>query len=214
MIRDVRRETRVNLIFLVVFLAVSLPGAVILVRKRLQPGAPRMDQPDVMVTRLPYMTPPPAPPGVKWIVPDQTRAWLEQVMKERTGNARMLSSAPPGPQWEPVISDNHLLQVMSATSKDGGLRLAILLWNGQMEPSASHCALTVNGTTVRVAAVAKIPVPPAVRQELVRLDYPRPPEHIVWLEAEAEPTNSSKISLTLEYTGVPAPSHASLEFAR
>jgi hypothetical protein len=70
----VRRETRVNLIFLVAFLALSLPGAVILFRKKLDPGAPRMDQPDMMVTRLPYMAPLPAPTGVKWVVPDRTRA--------------------------------------------------------------------------------------------------------------------------------------------
>ena len=38
-----KRETRVNLIFLIAFLAISLPGAVILFRKKLEPNARRMD---------------------------------------------------------------------------------------------------------------------------------------------------------------------------
>ncbi|HSZ58979.1 MAG TPA: hypothetical protein VK797_25285 [Tepidisphaeraceae bacterium] len=209
-----RRETRVNLIFLAVFLAISLPGAVILVRKKLQPGAPRMDQPDVIVTRLPYMTPLPQPPGVKWIVPDQMRAWLEEVIRERTGKAGMLSAAPPGPQWEPVISQDHLIQVMAASKESASTRLSLLIWTGQIDASIARYAVTIDGAPARVIGVHEIPVPENVRRELVRLDYVRPPTRVIWLDAESAQSSNDPTSanVTLSYTGPPAPLHTSLEF--
>jgi hypothetical protein len=209
-----RRETRVNLIFLAVFLAISLPGAVILVRKKLQPGAPRMDQPDVIVTRLPYMTPLPQPPGVKWIVPDQTRAWLEQVTKDRTGKAGVLSAAPPGPQWEPVISQDHLIQVMAVWPEGSSTRLSLLVWNGQIEALIPRFMVTIDGASARVVGVHEIPLPENVRRELVKLDYVRPPARVIWVDAESAPPlyDTSRASVTVNYTGPPAPLHTSLEF--
>ena len=209
-----RRETRVNLIFLAVFLVISLPGAVILVHKKLQPGAPRMDQPDVMVTRLPYMTPLPAPPGVKWIVPDQTQAWLQQVTKQRTGSAQVLSSAPPGPQWEPVISEDHLLQVIAATAMGDQTRVALVVWKGDLESSPSHYHVTIDSSPAQVLEVSEIDLPPEVRRELVRLDYVRPPQRVMWLEISLprKLVSGTKASLTMQYDGSAGPLRSTVAF--
>ena len=43
----------------------KLPGAVILFRKKLDPTAHRLDQPDPVLRRLPYMSPLPAPPDMR-----------------------------------------------------------------------------------------------------------------------------------------------------
>jgi hypothetical protein len=208
-----RSETRVNLIFLTVFVAISLPGAVILVRKKLQPGAPRMDQPDPIVTRLPYMTPLPAPPDVKWIVPDRTRAWLEEITREQNGSSRILSAAPPGPRWQPVISPVHLLQLMAITDKESSKKVSVLLWNGQIEPSASRYTVKIDGAPGRVIGVHEFIIPAQVRQELVRLDYGRPPERLIWLDAELTGTGmkQSTTAVTVDYDGPPVPLHSSLK---
>ena len=212
-----RRETRVNLIFLAVFLAISLPGAVILVRKKLQPGAPRMDQPDVIVTRLPYMTPLPQPPGVKWIVPDQMRAWLEEVIRERTGKAGMLSAAPPGA----AVGAGHFARPShtgdtAASKESASTRLSLLIWTGQIDASIARYAVTIDGAPARVIGVHEIPVPENVRRELVRLDYVRPPTRVIWLDAESAQSSNDPTSanVTLSYTGPPAPLHTSLEIRR
>ena len=209
-----RRETRVNLIFLTVFLAISLPGALILVHKKLQPGAPRMDQPDPIVTRLPYMTPLPAPPGVKWIVPDQAQAWLQQLTKDRTGSPQVLSSAPPGPQWEPVISEDHLVQVIAATSVGDATRVVVLLWKGDLDSSPPHYHVTIDSTPAQVIGVSEIELPPEVRRELVRLDYVRPPQRVIWLETSSprKLASGTTATLTIQYDGSSGPLRSTVEF--
>ena len=201
-----------NVIFLVAFLAISLPGAVILFRKKLDPHARRMDQPDVITTRLPYMTPRPAPPDVKWIVPDQTRAWLEQLTQSHTGNSRMLS-ATSGPQWTPVISEDHLVQVMSARESGDSLHIGLLIWSDANEPGAADFSVTVDGLPANVSQSVKEAVPPPVRSELVSLGFIKPPKTVCWIDVLSPPIRDARAQLDLDYKGPPAPLHTTVEFA-
>jgi hypothetical protein len=189
MIRVVTRETRLNLWFLAIFLTISLPGAVILFIKKLDPLASRMDQPDAVLTQLPYMSPDPEPSGVRRMVPPKTRQWLVDLTRQKTGDS-LASSVGPGPEWEPVISGDHVLQVLSASSASDSSAMSLLLWNGpsKSDVNAFDPVLRVDGQAMptRITDVETIEVPEAVRHELVSLGYTHPPKKLTWMRAEAK----------------------------
>ena len=206
-----RRETRFNLIFLIVFILVALPGAVILFRKKMDPTAHRLDQPDPVLHRLPYMVPPPAPPDIKWIVPDKTQAWVESL----TAPAPTLSSGPPGPQWEPVISPDHLLQVLSVAPAPVETAIVLLFWTdmGAGSPAPELFSVTVDKTgKARVAEVKSVELPREVRRELVMGGFVRPPQSVMVLTVVVQglpESGAHRIELT--YRGTDPPIRTSVQ---
>src|SRR5689334_12049865 len=80
-----RRELRANLLFLFGFLALSLPGMILLAKKKMDPAAPPMYFPDPVKRRLPYITPLSVPDEVKRYVPERTGQWVAQITSERAG---------------------------------------------------------------------------------------------------------------------------------
>src|SRR4051794_39962704 len=103
-----QRETRANLIFLGVFLMVSIPGAVVLFRKKLDPASPPMFMPDFVRRRLPYMASQQSPQQVVRYVPELTGNWVTEITRERAGGSAVLTV---GRQQQPLVSDDHLIQV-------------------------------------------------------------------------------------------------------
>ena len=199
-------ETRANLSFLVLFVVISLPGAVLLFRKKLDPSSPRLDQPDPVVQALPFMVPPPTPPGVRWMVPLKTQGWLTEANRIRTGAGRMLSSVVAGPDWEPVISPDHHLQVTAIVPKPPGAELDLVLWNFPKPPAAGDLSVKYHGagssveSSAEVINVEPVPVPPDVRKELVGYGFTRPPTEVTWLKVRvaALPTVGSDMELIVE----------------
>jgi hypothetical protein len=207
----VKRETRANLWFLIVFMAISLPGAAILFRKKLDPNASRMDVPDTKVARLPYMAPLPAPEGVKWIVPPKTQAWLKELVKSKTGSDQVLSSLPPGPEWEPVISADHRLQPVACRTGADAIIYDLLIWSAPNSDRAF--SVIASGHACEVRSVDAVPIPQDVRKEWVGLGYTHPPSEATWIEAaEAHlPTPQSR-SITVSGSGVSPAIDSSVEF--
>lgn len=212
-----KRETRVNLIFLVVFLALSLPGAVILFRKKLDPSASRMDQPDAVLSRVAFMAPPPVPPGVRWMVPPQTRAWLEELTQKRAGTP-LASTVVGGPEWEPIISEDHRLQVMSVSTVKDATTAGLLLWRGATSIEASNYRLDVKfGSRAEqgtVESVEPVPIPENVRKELVGHGYTHPPHQVLWMRARwsGALVDGQTVQLTLAGWSSP-PLRSSVEWA-
>ena len=193
-------------------MVVSLPGAVILFRKKLDPTSHRLDQPDPVLHRLPYMVPPPAPPGIKWIVPDLTQRWVATI----AGPGGPVSAGPPGPQWEPVISSDHLLQVLRADPKAGSTRLTLLVWDGRIEPRAAAFGIRVDGSAAGVSIVAaeSMALPHDVRRELVVMGFVRPPEHVIRVEVRcASFATGAAHRIELTYEGPPALLHTAVDFS-
>ena len=204
-----RRETRVNLVFLIGFVILALPGAVILFRKKLDPTAHRLDQPDPILNRLPYMSPLPAPPDIKWIVPDKTQAWVESL----TAPVPTLSAGPPGPQWEPVISADHLLQLLAIHPEPPGEHLTLLLWSELPEPRASQFTIAVDQTASSVIDAKLTSIPNDVRRELVVGGFVHPPKDVVLLDVKSPvPLTPTLQHLELSYTGPGSPIHTELQF--
>jgi hypothetical protein len=187
-----KRETRLNLWFLGIFLVVSLPGAVILFIKKLDPGASRMDTPDAVLAQLPYMAPTPAPPETRWMVPPKTRQWLADLTQQNTGGP-MASAVAEGPEWEPVISSDHLLQLMSHRRiRPKTEAYSLLLWGERMPANAAQMAVRLSAPakdevfegTVKSAHATAIPAD--VRKELVQLGFDHPPMRVLWIEIESD----------------------------
>jgi len=204
----VERQTRANLVFLAFFLAVSLPGAVILFKKKLDPSAPRLDQPDPVLRRLPYMTPLPVPPGMKWIVPDRTFQWLRLLSQQMSGTLPY-SAAPPGPEWEPVISRDHRLQVLTLSDR----RLGLLVWKSDLEPRPALFSVRAGDAEIQVTGTQEELVPEEVRRELVVLGYTKPPKNVMLIEAKLPQPLAvgSRVSISLSYSGPPAAVSSSAE---
>lgn len=206
------RETRLNLIFLTVFTLVSLPGAVILFYKKLDPASPRMDAPDAVNNRLPYMTPPPAPPEMKWIVPDGVRSWLPEL-----AGGPVLSATPAGPDWEPVISADHAVQILRLRDTPTGTEISLLFWRAQTDPTkppANSISLRMDDSaeTLHVIDARSVPIPSDVRHELVRLGYERPPTDVLRVVALAPRlAPESSHHLAYRYDG-PEPCDGVIEF--
>ena len=210
MARPVKRDTRLNLLFLVVFLAVSLPGAVILFKKKLDPNAARMDQPDAIVRQLPYMAPLPAPPGVKWVVPVQTRAWLLQL----TDN-QLLSASDDPRRWQPAISNDHIFQVMSCRYENAVVVISLIVWDRALSAAADDYAFTAGNVAVRIRSCAPVPVPQSIRRELMGLNEIRPPAAVTWIEADfpAASAGAGHVQVLMEYRGPGGPRRSSVRFS-
>ncbi len=179
----VKRDTRMNLLFLAGFLAISLPGAVILFRKKLDPNSARMDQPDAVVGKLPYMAPPLARPGVRWVVPPLTQDWLTMLNQEHGGGMSLLSSRPG--IWSPVMSDDHLMQIADLSKDSTGAHASIVLWdtaaNSASNPEFSVSAAGAEPQAGRVDSVQTITVPEPVKRELMSMNEVKPPGNIAWV---------------------------------
>ena len=182
-----KHETRANLIFFALFLAISLPGAVILFKKKLDPAAPAMFLPDPVRTRIPYTAPVPDLPGVRRVVPPLTASWLTGVVAERAGAGFVRVHRAGTPGKAPAISDDRAVEVVAMKASGAGTTLCLVIW----DPQWGGVPLRVTagppgaaGAEGRPVAGVMIPLPPEVRRELDNLGHSTPPARVRWLEVE------------------------------
>jgi hypothetical protein len=204
------RETRANLIFLGLFLAVSLPGAVILVKKKMQPGAAPMGMPDFVRRRVPYMVPLATPDDqVLRVVPPQTGAGVGELIRRRAAGA-----AEPRHGPLPVTSSDRVVQVTGLKEEGGRTLLYLLAWEGGYGTEAARYRVVATAGAAgerfdgRVVTAEPIPVPEAVKKELMSGGYVKPPAQVTWIEvafdAPVAATRPLSVRLAYETGGEPA----------
>lgn len=199
------RETRINLIFLAVLLALLAPGALILVRKKMQPGAkPILGEPDVRRESVPYMLTWPQPPGMKRSVPPRTAAWVRETARSLGVPSAGPATRPAGDgQAEVVVSRQRWFELLGAApSGDGTMRAWLLAWEpppGVVGPTMAVAAESGGQRRDgRVVSSQAVPLPPEVRKELQEAGYIRPPPAVTFIEVEAPvPAAGSAWKLTL-----------------
>src|SRR5438067_8975063 len=150
------RETRANLIFLAIFLAISLPGAVMLVKKKTEPGAPPMAMPDYVRQRLPYMAPQRTGDSVIRVVPELTGQWVEATNREQGGGPAVLMNG-----HVPLISDDRAVQVVSLSKA----HVFLLIWDENSAVQNVWAQANSKRTDGQVQASHILLVPEAVRKE-------------------------------------------------
>jgi hypothetical protein len=172
----VTRETRANLLFLGLFLAISLPGGVILFKKKLDPSLRPSYLPPQMPTRIPFNDPREGP-RLERYVPPQTGQWVNEQAR-----AHGLQDAPFSPALPPLMSERRRIQVVGARDDSDGLILSLLLWD---EPPAEKISVTArrDGRTFNGVATdtTVIGIPENVRRELIVAGFAQPPKHATWL---------------------------------
>ncbi|HYE18926.1 MAG TPA: hypothetical protein VEA69_10810 [Tepidisphaeraceae bacterium] len=173
------RETRNNLIFLSIFLAISIPGAVILFKKKLDPNAGRMSMPDPVNKRIAFMAPLSRPgENPPRIVPDQTGAWLDELTLRRAGSPMLLVT------HRPVISEDRRVQLADVKKGADGTTLSLIVWAVESDAAADRYSIELAPTRViSVARAEPEEIPANVRKELVSHGYQKPPLRVVWLSA-------------------------------
>jgi hypothetical protein len=196
-----KRETRANLIFLGLFLAVSLPGAVILFKKKMQPGAVPLGMPDFVRRRLPYMAPMMTPDDqVIRVVPTLTGAWVDGLCRGRAAGAMR-----PRNGALPVTSSDRVVEVTGLKEQGGRTTLFLLAWEGGYGVEAARYRLvaTAGGERVdgRVVRAESIPLPEAVKKELMEAGYVKPPARVTWVEGtfDAPLSGERPLSVRVEY---------------
>ena len=201
-IRGMKRETRANLIFIGLFLSLSLPGAVILFKKKLDPTASRMGMPEAVRRRMPYMVPMELPDTqVLRVVPALSEAWVAGLNRERAGGAAVLMRGPL-----PVTSADRVVQVAAARDDaGGGATMFLLAWEGPYGPRAEGyriLATTAGGESFegRVNKAESVPMPRQVRRELMQAGYVKPAENVTWVEVRFDAPVLSKAPLVLKLT--------------
>ncbi len=192
-----KRETRLNLWFLIIFIAISLPGAVILFRKKLKPNARPIFMTDEVERRLPYMAPEPTPPGFKRVVPPQTSAFIEDVAKERGGDVQLLFEIGPQGQRLPILSPDRQLQAV-ALRRVGEINLLDLVQWGRSTNSGSFDGAKLrvdheNEIEAKVQPIVQIALPEPIFRELMTFGYIAPPRQIEWIELEIPPMDVRQI---------------------
>lgn len=179
------RETRANLIFLVIFLAISLPGAVILFKKKLDPAERAMYLPEPVRHQIPYMAPYMAADHVQRVVPEKTAAFV-----------RLITESP---EQTPVgqISEARSFEVIQ-TQIIPGQPLKVLIWDQRIDLERPVLIEVGTGSDklgpVR-ARVTPISLEASIRRELQDLGYVRPPEQVVMALADF-PQQGDPVSLS------------------
>lgn len=183
-----QRETRINLIFLALFIALIAPGAVILVRKKLQPSASRMDMPDPVRRQLPYMAPQATPPEVIRFIPPRTSVWLHEVIRRRTGLGTMLLR-----ERQPVMSSDRRLQLVGVASHQTGTQAHLLVWTPQLLDSRPKVSVDGQPLGSEQVSTAREPIPEEIRREWVSMGFVKPPGEVGWMSVQLTATGSGEL---------------------
>ena len=181
------REAKLNLGFLIVLLALSLPGMFMLTRKALRgEGGLNASPPDVAIS-TPYLHPVGIAPGVTRSTPPLTLAWVDEVAESATGRPALRLSAA-GNRPVPIIGAEFRLELLDinldpqATPNAPAGTVTLLAWQHTADaPPAEDFVVVVDDQPAVTLAVETREVPQKVLKELQAYGYPRPPASAVVL---------------------------------
>ena len=168
------KETRYNLIFLVILLAVMVPGAVMLFRKKLDPSARPMYLPDPVRQTVAYMSPQETPPGMSRVAPPLTAQWISGMKKEIAG---MAVARPRDAEGMPVTSASKAFEVVTyAGNQSEGFRVLVVFWT----PPPQSPAWSIRGQGGTVEYSKEVALPKSVREELGANGMLIPPKQVTF----------------------------------
>ena len=181
-----KKESKANLIFVIVLIGTMIPGITMLVRKKLNGDHTSAALPDPVPYALAYNQPPPTPPGLPRMEPAIVRDWVQRVMREKIGIDTSMLRGPDGP----VVSDAYFTQWISlqglippSGNAGGGADIWLLIWRDQPPATADDPKVASANRPDRfcdVVSLESLRVPVEVRHSLQSVGYIDPPQK-VWL---------------------------------
>jgi hypothetical protein len=173
----VTKESRYNLIFLGVLLAVMVPGAVVVFRKKMEPVSRPMFEPDPVVRGIAYMSRLPVPPGKHLMEPTHTSAWVEQVARQHAGESGdSVLVVPHDVNGLPLMSHDKSFQVLAVRRDAAKVTVWVLFWHDEPAGGAGAWRAEPGGISGTVAASGTLAIPGLVRDELGEHEIFRPPK--------------------------------------
>ncbi|HYO08935.1 MAG TPA: hypothetical protein VER17_08175 [Tepidisphaeraceae bacterium] len=159
------KESRHNLIFITVLLALTLPGGVMLFRKKLAQEAVRSNSlPDPVPRTVAYMSPAETPPGMRRVVPQRVAAWTDGLVRQFAGESAVRAPAVDG---LPLMSRQRAFQVLALNRDREEIHVLVLLWDkGQTGPETRWSLAGESPRPLRVQWSERVPLPEPVRDEL------------------------------------------------
>jgi hypothetical protein len=182
-----KRETRANLIFIVLLVAATVPGGIMLVKKKLKAGANSggMMMSDAVRRETAYMDPLPLPGFIRH-VPPKTIAWVGQL-------------ADVAPHQEPILSERRTFEVAKIVQASQGWDATVLIWNTRpLDNQEPNSVLIVNGQDVagELLESKQLSLPREIDNELRDMGFINPPKQIV-LAKFHYPTGETPSALSL-----------------
>ncbi|MCC5829007.1 MAG: hypothetical protein JJU36_06120 [Phycisphaeraceae bacterium] len=172
------KETRFNLIVLVVLLAALAPGAVILFNKKLDPDASMMYLPSVLPNAFSYNDPWERPPHIQRIVPELTGQWVRILAEEFMNDPNVREV-----RWlSGMISQRRGFELVAVGEVEEGWILGLVVWQLKDEPDPESWIITVNGDQVQPRQVVLRRTPREVREELKGLGMVEPHRQARWVD--------------------------------
>jgi len=198
-----QKETKSNLIFLIILLIVMIPGGVILVRKKLDPTSSKMGEPDPVRRSTAYVDPFEFPDDFRRLVPPGTEDWVATLVP--THLARPPATAPSD-NGKPVVSEQRMFEVLSFTRNSTGIKASVLVWHlpGNKPPTLVKAKAAAGKQVLDAMEVKIVPVeiPASVRKELRLSGYIRPPSQAAIVTAQfsdlPDPTSRKPIELMIQ----------------
>lgn len=169
-----KKEARYNTIFIVLLLAISLPGIVMLVRKKLnQPPRPSRGALAAPVrTDVVYVDPLPQGPRLTQFVPPLTRQWV-------AGQSPLVARQPSD---NVINSTARSFELIGIDRAGGRVTLTLLLWDPRLPREAQGLGFALVGPAgTREGAIQSLDtvlVPEPVLEELRNSGYLTPPAQI------------------------------------
>jgi len=137
-----KRENKINLIFVTVLILAMIPGITILIRRKLSGQGASAVMPDVPPFAVAYNQPPPYPPGLQRIEPLAVREWVRGVVGDKIGKDVPLLSNSQGA----IVSDAFFTQAVAIVPQpNAGTDLWLLIWRDAPPPSKTDPAVGRTG---------------------------------------------------------------------
>ncbi len=193
------RETKINLVFLAVILALMLPGAFFMFAKRVYDyERPSMAMPTPMRIDAVYIDPQPRHPSVERFVPPRILTWHRKVL------ARQFDQLPPmeGGRWaqlEARASTYRNFELLGVAQRPDTTYIYVLLWDPTLLPRLSSSLFEVEVADARelekanwqaasasIDAASPQPLPFEIDRELRNLGYVDPPDAVMLLRLKTE----------------------------
>ena len=187
-----KRETRINLIFLAFILAAMLPAAFRMYAKRVNdPERPNMAMPTVMRSDAVYIDPQPQHPSVRFVVPQRLLRWHDKML------AKQFEQHPPTADgnWSRLngaASTGRTFELLAVADNPDGYFVYLLLWDQSVLPRLSSKSFDLQFSPnikaggwqeapVSIEAASPQPMPYEIRRELKNLGYINPPQSVTLL---------------------------------
>lgn len=177
-------ETKHNLIFLVIALAVMTPGFVMLFKKKMEPGAKPITMRDPVRKVAAYVDPIELPDTMARVVPDAAARWV-RTLTPAGANPTVRTETERSPQ-QPWVSKSRKFELIVLGTHPQGTQATILVWDSKASAQDGNFSTywdlpgrKVDGSMKRVE---RLTVPEDVVKAFLELGYNKPSREVTMIQ--------------------------------